>query len=135
MKKIYAENYQTYPEEFKQKLLEAFDQSLKNKQTFYDVLRYQGKVAAFLRFDYLGEENGQFKKHFAAFNVNKNFTQAKLGEAMLKQALEREKLDSVIIAECDPQAPITRKYFELGFKKVKEFTLAGVPSLQIELRG
>ena len=135
MRKIYAENYQAYPEEFKRKLLETFDQSLKNKQAFYDVLRYQGKVVAFLRFDYLGEEVGKFKKHFAAFNVDKNFTQAKLGEAMLKQALEREKPNSVIVAECDPQAPITQKYFKLGFKKIKEFNLAGVPSWQIELRG
>ena len=114
--------------------MESFEESLKNSQTYYDILRYQGKVVAFLRFDYLDAEAGKFKKHFAAFNVDKNFTQAKLGEAMLKQALEREKTNSVIVAECDPQAPITQKYFALGFKKIKEFTLAGVPSLQIELQ-
>ncbi len=134
MKKIYAANYQAYPAEFRQKLLESFDSSLADSHAYYDILRYQGKIVAFLRFDYLGEEAGSLKKHFAAFNVDKNFTQAKLGEAMLKQALQREKSGSVITAECDPQAPITKKYLELGFKKVKEFDLAGVPSWQIELR-
>ncbi|NMC51502.1 hypothetical protein GYA54_02095 [Candidatus Kuenenbacteria bacterium] len=134
MKRIYEENYQKYPPGFRQKLIGAFERRTnpESGKASFDILKYRDEVVGFLSFEGIGQlTDGRKKKYFGSFNLDQKYTNAKLGEVMLKKALDREAPASIIEADCDPQAPITKKYLENGFVAINYYDYEGVPSFKI----
>lgn len=134
MRKIYEKNYKNYPANFREVLMIAFDKRTDpmGGGAVFDLLKYKDEVVGFLSFEKIGQfEDGRKKKYFGSFNISLSYNNAKLGEAMLKKALNREAQASIIVADCDPIAPITQKYIENGFVATKYYNYEGVPSFKI----
>ncbi len=140
MQNILRENYLSsdlnYSQEFINEIMGGMEESLRSANTTWYILQKDGEVVGFNKFEEEFDENGALKHiYFGSFNVRQDFGGGKLGEAILETSLTEQKKKGVpIYAYCDPRAPITQKYFDLGFKKMGKVQVAGVLSLKIVLK-
>ncbi|MFZ2886195.1 MAG: hypothetical protein WA021_00060 [Minisyncoccia bacterium] len=133
-----------YPKEFAAKLEHQFRGLHGNPGARFYTFEWQGKVASFMTFVDRPPQSvkGMLREvYFGFFRTSGEFKGGKIGEALLEVALDREmaRLTSegkpfYILAYCDPKAPITQKYFSLGFVPTRSFTTQdGVDRLEIRL--
>jgi len=125
MQKIYMENYaaEKFSDAFRNVLRKSLEKNLANPQTRFYVLYHKGKIVAFNSFT--PQDDGTV--HFANFNVDKKYTDAQLGNAMMEASLAKEIAQATIVAEAVPDAPITDTYIrKYGFKNVGEVDIGGV---------
>ena len=134
MEKIYRKNYENYPSEFTEYILKSFKESLKDTSSILFTLKHKEDLVAFCRLGKNLDGNGNIESfHFGSFNVSPSYKQSRLGEALFEAAMmEAGALGVPIYANCDPQAPITKKYIKSGFVATKIFNFKGVPSFKIE---
>lgn len=137
MRRIYQKNYGNrteYPEKFIDALIQSFDASLDNPDTRFYLFKHKGAVAAFCRFDHTFKNGRLDSIYFGSFNTSPAYGRGKVGETMLDQALREERALGVpIFADCNPMAPVTKRYIESGFVATEAYDYKGVPSLKIEL--
>ncbi|NTW15378.1 MAG: hypothetical protein HGA38_03335 [Candidatus Moranbacteria bacterium] len=133
---IYGRNYpesEQYPAEFREKIFDGLRSALRNPDSRFYLLRREGKIIGFRRFDAKGEtEGGKSRKYAGSFNVDSAYRDAKIGEVFYQVTLEREGADSVIEAYVDPEAPVSSFYVErygYGIDGVTE--ISGKPFLQM----
>ncbi len=128
-------NYQKYPADFRRVIVNGFSQALDNPDTSFFVLRRENKPLASCRFDEVKNGKGEPDYlYFGSFNSDASYAGGRLGEAMLEQALRQELSKGLPIeADCDPHAPISQKYLEMGFVAEQLIDYKGVPSFHIRL--
>ncbi|NTW46298.1 MAG: GNAT family N-acetyltransferase [Candidatus Moranbacteria bacterium] len=133
---IYGRNYpesEQYPAEFREKIFDGLRSAFRNPDSRFYLLRREGKIIGFRRFDAKGEtEGGKSRKYAGSFNVDSAYRDAKIGEVFYQVTLEREGADSVIEAYVDPEAPVSSFYVErygYGIDGVTE--ISGKPFLQM----
>jgi predicted GNAT family N-acyltransferase len=114
MRRIYAANYTSkdYPSSFRDTLLRDFDKALEKDSSVFYIVKKDGVVIAFNRFDHL--KNGS--THFGSFNVDPRFASSHIGDALFQTSMNEEhKRASRIVAECDSRKPISAYYIDQGF--------------------
>lgn len=141
MERLYKLSYQGerfHREGFTDALVDKFHRTLTDpdmvKNTRWHVLRHKGKPIGFCKFTDVKDESGTLiRKHFGGFNVNQQYGQGKIGEAMLLSIIALEEQDKVpIVAECIPDVAISSKYIEdAGFNAVGIESFHGVPLMHI----
>ncbi len=110
MHAIYQENYERFPDTFKDKLAASLNERLTRDDTRFYVLtdRRSGDVIAFNTFT--PQEDGRV--YFGNFNVNPRYSHSKIGEIMMTETLEREAERATIVAHAVPGAKITQTYID-----------------------
>ncbi|HEY4483238.1 MAG TPA: hypothetical protein VI953_03640 [Candidatus Paceibacterota bacterium] len=136
MREMYRRNYKD-PKYAKllPKLLEKFDETLKDKKArarFY-IFRHKGVIRAFNRFTDVvtSEFPYEMHKYFGAFNVDKNFAGASIGETMMLASLDEEAETDKIEADTEATSAIAMNYIERGFIADRFYNFEGVESLHI----
>ena len=89
-----------------------FRQALESTQKKFYLVRYGDDIIGFLRFD--PEKSGHLSA--ASFNIRPDLRGAKIGETILKSALDLEAKNRIVHATAYPKLPITSRYIgEFGF--------------------
>ena len=135
MQELLRRNYdKAYPEpennEFKAAVAGSLTKSFGNPNTTYRVLRDQGKIVSFNRFDTLRDYTGKEVSYFGSFNADPAYSG--VGGIMLEETI-KDQLENgrLMMAHCDPTQAITKKYIEDGFVATGLYSLAGKPSFEI----
>lgn len=111
MTEIMAKNYPDINERYV--ALAGLDKGLHNQGTVFEILRYKGEIVSFLRFDRHYDEQGTpTNSYFGSFNTDSDFQGAVIGEAMIKECLNKEAEDFVVEAHCFSDKRISSKYIE-----------------------
>lgn len=133
MLEILALNWKHESPEFVASIRDSFEAGLQNKKSTFYILRHQGMVVAFNRFDDNSDtENPSI--YFGSLNSDPSYGNGKLGEAVYEESLKQQIEKGVPIdAHCNPLSPITQRYIETGFVATKLEDYAGVPSFSIRL--
>lgn len=113
---MFAITEKNYPDLDERRIaLDGLESGFENKNTVLEILRHQGKIISFLRFDRVYEQNGgdfRASSYFGSFNTDPDFQEASIGEAMLRECLEEEAQLHPIEAHTLPDKKITSKYIE-----------------------
>ncbi len=135
MQELLRKNYDTaYPEpennEFKATVAGSLVKSFDNPNTTYRILRDQGKIVSFNRFDTLRDYTGKEVSYFGSFNADPAYSG--VGGIMLEETIKDQLGNGrPMMAHCDPTQAITKKYIEDGFVATGFYSLAGKPSFEI----
>jgi len=135
MQELLRKNYdKAYPEpennEFKAAVAGSLTKSFGNPNTTYRILRDQGKIVSFNRFDTLRDYTGKQVSYFGSFNADPAYSG--VGGIMLEETIKDQlEKGSPMMAHCDPTQAITKKYIEDGFVATGFYSLAGKPSFEI----
>ena len=102
-------------------VVEEFERTLRSgKDVEFSVLKKDGKVLSFTRFDRIRDESGRIvpdRKYWGSFNVDPQYRGSAVGEAMLQNAVEREAEDYVLEATVSPKIVVGTDYVEKrGFR-------------------
>ncbi|MEK9183430.1 MAG: GNAT family N-acetyltransferase [Patescibacteria group bacterium] len=117
MKKIFTQNRPGYSKSLLKKTLTEFSAALESADKIFYLLRHQGEMAAFVRFDELPEG----RLYAGSLNVRPEIKGSAIGSAMLKAALETEGREQVIEAVVYEKNPMMKHYIDdFGFKVVGE---------------
>jgi len=117
MKRIFAQNRPRYSKPLLKKTLAEFSNALESAGSKFYLLRHQGDLAAFVRFDKL--PNGHL--YAGSLNVRPEIKGSVIGSAMLKAALEDEGRERVVEAVVYEKNPMMKHYVDdFGFKIVGE---------------
>lgn len=136
MENIIDKNYQTNPE-----ILKIIKNSLTNRvlngYNWVDVpiLKYKGKIVAFCALDFgFYKDTPDFSKkvYFNSFNVDPDFANGEIGQAMLDRVLNQTSLKQIIEADCNAVSKIGAHYIEFGFFAKDFYDFHGWPSFKIE---
>lgn len=135
MQDLLRTNYnKAYPEPeneaFKTAVAGSLAKSFKNPNTTFRVLRDNGKIVSYNRFDTIRDFTGKEVSYFGSFNADPAYSG--VGGVMLEETI-KDQLESgrPMMAHCDPTQAITRKYIEDGFVATQFYELAGKPSFEI----
>lgn len=135
MQELLRKNYdKAYPEsennEFKAAVAGSLTKSFKNPNTTYRILRDNGKIVSYNRFDTLRDYTGKEVSYFGSFNADPAYSG--VGGIMLEETI-KDQLETgrPMMAHCDPTQAITKKYIEDGFVATGFYSLAGKPSFEI----
>ena len=135
MKTLLKANYdKAYPEpeneDFKAAVASSLEKSFSNPDTSFRVLRDNGKIVSYNRFDTLRDFTGKEVLYFGSFNADPAYSG--VGGVMLEETI-KDQLETgrPMMAHCDPTQAITRKYIEDGFVATDFYELAGKPSFEI----
>ena len=135
MKVLMKANYdKAYPEpeneDFKTAVAGSLEKSFSNPDTSFRVLRDNGKIVSYNRFDTVRDVTGKEVSYFGSFNADPAYSG--VGGVMLEETL-KDQLETgrPMMAHCDPTQAITRKYVEDGFVATQFYELAGKPSFEI----
>jgi hypothetical protein len=111
MTEMYLTNYRDYPE-LQEALEEAFIEKNKRISTEYQMLYVDGEMVAFDQIEHLGfDEKGRVLSHFGAMNVAPDLKGAFLGDCLMDVSVGiPADHGSVVRAECDADAAVTRSY-------------------------
>lgn len=129
MQDILKRNYEKmYPEskdaDFKAKVEKSLTTGFSNPDTVFKILRHQGKIVCFHRFDTVQESDGKEVTYFGSFNADPAYSG--VGGIMLEETIqERLRDNKPMVAHCIPDQPITRKYIEDGFIATRLDELGG----------
>jgi len=135
MKVLMKANYdKAYPEpeneDFKTAVAGSLEKSFSNPDTSFRVLRDNGKIVSYNRFDTVRDVTGKEVSYFGSFNADPAYSG--VGGVMLEETI-KDQLETgrPMMAHCDPSQAITRKYIEDGFVATQFYELAGKPSFEI----
>jgi len=135
MKELLQHNYnKAYPEpeneSFKAAVADSLARSFSDQNTTYRILRDEGKIVSFNRFDTLKDYTGHEVSYFGSFNADPAYSG--VGGIMLEETIKDRLRDGrPMMAHCDPTQTITKKYIEDGFIATGFYPLAGKPSFEI----
>lgn len=119
MRTLQKANYEAmYPSiadaDFKGAVFNSLEQSFKNTDTTFQVLRDDGKIVSYNRFDLMRDKVGKEISYFGSFNADPAYSG--VGGVMLEETIKQKLKDGrPMMAHCDPLQPITKKYIEDGF--------------------
>lgn len=122
-----------YPSELEGDLREQFQTALESPTSHFYLLRFEGTLVSFMRTDERPERQGQNLTHLASFFTDQKYAGGKLGQALFAKVVAERSQGSILVAECDPDTPLSQWYLSLGFKVVDEKPEQGVPTWHIEL--
>jgi polyhydroxyalkanoate synthesis regulator phasin len=135
MKFLMKANYdKAYPEpeneDFKTAVAKSLEKSFSNPDTSFRVLRDNGKIVSYNRFDTIRDFTGKEVSYFGSFNADPAYSG--VGGVMLEETI-KDQLESgrPMMAHCDPTQAITRKYIEDGFIATQFYEISGKPSFEI----
>jgi hypothetical protein len=135
MKVLMKANYdKAYPEpeneDFKTAVAGSLEKSFSNPDTSFRVLRDNGKIVSYNRFDTVRDLTGKEVSYFGSFNADPAYSG--VGGVMLEETI-KDQLETgrPMMAHCDPTQAITRKYIEDGFVATGLYELADKPSFEI----
>jgi len=135
MRNLLQANYRkAYPETenhaFKLAIAGSLEKSFNNPDTSFRLLRDNGKIVSYNRFDTVSDFNGREVSYFGSFNADPAYSG--VGGVMLEETIKNQLEGGVpMMAHCDPTKAITRKYIEDGFVATQCYELAGKPSFEI----
>ncbi len=135
MQNLMQANYRVaYPgpgnEAFKAAVAGSLRKSFDNPNTTFRILRDQGKIASYNRFDTVSDDTGRRVTYFGSFNADPAYSG--VGGIMLETTIKDRLQDGLpMMAHCDPTQAITKKYIEDGFVATGYYSLAGKPSFEI----
>jgi hypothetical protein len=135
MKNLLQANYRiAYPDPkddaFKAAVASSLNKSFSNPNTTYRLLRDNGKIVSYNRFDTIRDYTGKEVSYFGSFNADPAYSG--VGGVMLEETT-KDQLEngSPMMGHCDPSQDITKKYIENGFVATQFYPLAGKPSFEI----
>ena len=135
MQDLLRTNYnKAYPEpeneDFKTAVAGSLEKSFSNPDTSFRVLRDNGKIVSYNRFDTIRDFTGKEVSYFGSFNADPAYSG--VGGVMLEETI-KDQLETgrPMMAHCDPTQVITRKYIEDGFVATGFYELAGKLSFEI----
>lgn len=139
MENIIDKNYKDAPSAVLKAVKNSFLESTHNFHGYYnDVeipqLKFKDKVVAFCRLDYSVYENTDDygkKVYFGSFNVDPDFANGEIGNAMLERTVDRVAKNHVVEADCNAFSKIGAKYIESGFYASNYYDFNGWPSFKI----
>jgi hypothetical protein len=135
MQNLLQANYRkAYPEPendaFKAAVAGSLTKSFSNPNTTFRILRDQGKIVSYNRFDTLRDYTGRQVSYFGSFNADPAYSG--VGGIILEETIkDRLANGQPMMAHCDPTQAITKKYIEDGFVATGFYELAGKPSFEI----
>jgi len=135
MQELLLNNYnKAYPEPeneaFKTVVAGSLTKSFSNPNTVFRVLRDKEKIVGFNRFDTLRDHTGKEVSYCGSFNVDPAYNG--VGSVMLEETIKERLQDGrPMMAHCDPNQDIAKKYIEHGFVATKLYSFAGKPSFEI----
>ena len=135
MQDLLRTNYnKAYPEPeneaFKAAVAGSLTKSFSNPNTIFRVLRDNGKIVSYNRFDTLNDYTGKEVSYFGSFNADPAYSG--VGGVVLEETIKDRLEDGrPMMAHCDPTQAITKKYIEDGFVATGFYELAGKPSFEI----
>lgn len=135
MHDIYATNWtHKTTAEYWALLEQTFLESTKNPQARFKILRREGKVIAFGRFiDELDNSNQPYI-HAGGFNSDIPYQRGKLAEVFFSKAVEQETEKGLPIrGETNPNNPMLKKYYEMGFVETGRTVTSGEPMVLLEI--
>lgn len=135
MQELMHSNYdKVYPgpenEQFKNAVAGSLTKSFSNPNTTFHVLRDNGEIVSYNRFDTLSDHTGREVSYFGSFNADPAYSG--VGGVMLEETIKYRLEDGrPMMAHCDPAQPITKKYIEDGFVATQLLNYSGVPAFEI----
>lgn len=135
MRGLLIQNYDTlYPgsedQKFKLEIKNSLERAFKNSNSAFRILRDGEKVVSFNRFDMLETPSGEAVTYFGSFNADPAYSG--IGGVMLEETIKEQlALGVPMMAHCDPEQPISRKYIEDGFIATGYYEVHGRPSFEI----
>ncbi len=136
MENIIDKNYKSNPE-----ILKIIKNSLSGRVlngynwVEIPILKYKGKIVAFCSLDfgyYQNTPDFSKKVYFNSFNVDPDFANGEIGQAMLDRVLNQTSLKQIIEADCNAVSKIGAHYIEFGFFAKDFYDFHGWPSFKIE---
>jgi hypothetical protein len=136
MESIIDKNYKTNPE-ISKIIKNSLTNRVLNGYNWVDVpiLKYKGKIVAFCSLDFsFYKDTPDFSKkvYFNSFNVDPDFANGEIGQAMLDRVLNQASLKQIIEADCNAVSKIGAHYIEFGFFAKDFYDFHGWPSFKIE---
>jgi len=106
MVSIAQKNYATNVE-MQKLVIESLQEGLQKENSQFYILRHNGEIVAFCRFDDEGD-------HFYAgsFNVDPDYRGSAIGEVMMRESLDKKAQEKPVHAITDPKKVICSKYIE-----------------------
>ena len=135
MEAIAKKTNEAYPVAMRDEIIGTMKNAFGSESSHFYLLFHKDKLVSFHRFDDIKNENGDLKEiYFGSFNTDPTYSRGSLGEATLEPSLYAQTERGVpIVAACDPKAPISQKYLEMGFAAEWLYDFNGVPDLHISL--
>jgi predicted GNAT family N-acyltransferase len=100
--KNYLEN-----ESLKKLVVESLEEGLQKENSQFYILRHNGEIVAFCRFD---DEKEYF--YAGSFNVDPDYRGSAIGEVMMKESLDKKAQEKPVHAITNPEKKICSKYVE-----------------------
>lgn len=115
---------------FKEGVEKSLEDALQNPDTTFYILRDEGQIVSFYRYDNLMDASKEKVAYFGSFNGNALYKGA---SGNIPEKTTQEKLTQVdrMFAHCDPQSEVSKKYIESGYIGVQKQEVWGKPSLEI----
>ncbi len=109
---------------FRKGVADSFEDALKNPNTTFYILRDEGQIVSFYRYDDLMDVSGEKVAYFGSFNGNSLYKGA---SGNIPEKTTQEKLTQVdrMFAHCDPQSEVSKKYIESGYIGVQKQNVWG----------
>ena len=90
----------------------GFEAGIDNSTTKWPILKKDGKILAFMRFDASEHSGKRPKKHAGSFNVHPAFRGSAIGMAMVYETMLIEAKESIMEFEADATAIVATAYIE-----------------------
>lgn len=117
MERVFVANRPQYAPELLREVLKEFKDALASADKRFYMLKHEGQLIAFVRFDELPHGN----LYAGSLNVRNEVRGSAIGSAMLKTVLEREGAHHTIEAVVYEKNPMLKHYLgDFGFKIVGE---------------
>lgn len=91
---------------------DGFENGIDNPTTKWPILKKDGKILAFMRFDASEHSGKRPKKHAGSFNVHPAFRGSAIGMAMIYETMLIEAKQSIMEFEADATAIVATAYIE-----------------------
>lgn len=117
MAALYRKGHAHEPEAFVDKLIRQNEEKLGNPASRFVLLRHHDSLIGMLRFDERLNASGAPRSLYAGgFNIDRDYGNGKLGEAMFEAAFANmRRLGLPIEGHSDPAAAISQRYLDWGF--------------------
>jgi GNAT superfamily N-acetyltransferase len=127
MKAMYEKNYADNVE-IRDDLLSVFAQAVTRENTVFYVLRYQGKIIGFVRFD----DKGDGRLYAGSLNVHPRFRGSAIGEVVMEKTIDLKARVAILDADSSAIDSVGAHYIEAGFVANSFYDYKGDPSFKME---
>lgn len=111
MEQILRENWKSQPAAL-ESVLHGFTHGIETNETEWYIMRKEGKVKAFVRFEQMPPVRGREARYGGSLNVDPVFRGSGLGEAVLVETVNKQAERSVIQAHADATSEVSMAYVE-----------------------